>query len=503
MTSLDVMKALSGTDRSRIGADLDKQVNRSRDTIGGLRAMAGVDAPAQGEYSKSVDRLAALMTQSRAGHSDGGNTINAREKSMLGESSAQTAKAATRDFKAKLEDATTFTSPTLHSEQMLRTDDGYSMDSAGKVRDPEGKVFALAIRDENGAFTGEFVSGSSLSESKPMSEAEQAAIRRGVMRATKVNIDPRGDGSLSGDPTKAVPTRPERPTAKSGPVGDPSPASTTPTAAPPEAVDAFKKAYRDATGSEVTQAHLELVGYTKAIRQPEFSDLIRKQGAAVADRYKEMVGREPTQREKEYWVQASTNLEMMGKSVGTIQSLSKADIEATAAKIKSTPPWVRGAPAGDLPSTPTAQGLIGAKQERDWEDAHQPLVNPSFVKTAADAAAFERLRETSLSTRGIDIMNTPTSANWAEQMIRSGAASADNLNETKVLATAIKDAYEKTFKGRLPVSTNLVVAELLPFTANVEYNKAKASEVLALLKDPEKLTAVVEFVQGREAQRRT
>ncbi len=293
------------------------------------------------------------------------------------------------------------------------------------------------------------------------------------------------DGSRKWWDGKTLPALPSRVAAQ---------AAAEASGASPAVVAELKKTYRDAIGADLNQGQLELFGYTKSVQQPEYMALIRDQAAALTDRFKAL-GREPTQREREYWVTVSTDLDLMRRGLASLKSKSNDDFEAVSASLKKLPPIVHGAPAGDLPATPTKQGLMGRKMEQDIADERKPLVKPDFVKTAADAEAFERLRKTSLATRGVDL--TSVNADWAKQMLASGAASASNLAQTSAWAATIKQAYEKAFPSPRAVPTERVLNHLLPFTANLDANQKQAAEALSLLQDKQRLSNLVEILRRR------
>lgn len=275
-------------------------------------------------------------------------------------------------------------------------------------------------------------------------------------------------------------------------------ATAGPTAAPKEVVEAFKKEYLAAVGVPLNQAQLELYGYTQAIRDPQYMDLIKKQGEAVNTAYETSLGRPPTTREREYWVTVAPDLEMMKRGLDSLNNplkTSKESLENIAKSLANSPgSGVRGEPAGDLPATPTKQGLMGAQSEKDLIKERSPLLNPPFVQTAEDAAAFERLR-TASKLRGVDITDNPTSAGWAQQMLQSGTAKdpAFYALVDDTLA-AVRSAYQKELK-RAP--TQAEIAEWLPFTANMDYNRRRAAEVLVDLQDPEKIAMVTHKVNAR------
>jgi hypothetical protein len=275
-------------------------------------------------------------------------------------------------------------------------------------------------------------------------------------------------------------------------------ATAGPTAAPKEVVEAFKKEYLAAVGVPLNQAQLEMNGYTQSIRDPQYMELIKKQGEAVNTAYQTSLGRPPTQREREYWVTVAPDLEMMKRGLDSLNNplkTSKESLENIAKSLaNSGGSSARGEPAGDLPATPTKQGLMGAQLEKDLLKERSPLLNPSFVQTAEDAAAFEKLR-TASKLRGVDITDNPSSAGWAQQMLQSGTAKdpAFYALVDDTLA-AVRSAYQKEL-NRAP--TQAEIAEWLPFTANMDYNRRRAAEVLVELQDPEKIEFANHRVRAR------
>lgn len=137
---------------------------------------------------------------------------------------------------------------------------------------------------------------------------------------------------------------------------------------------------------------------------------------------------------------------------------------------------------------------MGAQLEKDLLKERSPLLNPSFVQTAEDAAAFEKLR-TASKLRGVDITDNPSSAGWAQQMLQSGTAKdpAFYALVDDTLA-AVRSAYQKEL-NRAP--TQAEIAEWLPFTANMDYNRRRAAEVLVELQDPEKIEFANHRVRAR------
>ena len=270
-----------------------------------------------------------------------------------------------------------------------------------------------------------------------------------------------------------------------------------PTAAPKEVVEAFKKEYLAAVGVPLNQGQLELYGYTQAIRDPQYMELIKKQGEAVQTAYQSSLGRPPTQREREYWVTVAPDLEMMKCGLNSLNNPAKTDkesLENIAKSLSASPDIVRGEPAGDLPATPTKQGLIGVDLERALIKERSPLVDPPFAQTPADKAAFERLRATS-KLRGVDITDNPSSAGWAQQMLESGTAKdpAFYAMVDDTLA-AVRAAYQKEL-NRAPTQAEL--AEWLPFTPNMDYNRRRAAEVLVELQDRKNIDFVTNRINKR------
>ncbi len=272
-----------------------------------------------------------------------------------------------------------------------------------------------------------------------------------------------------------------------------------PAPAPKEIVEALKNEYLAATGVPLNQAQLEMVGYTQALRNPEYLEVLKKQGEAVNAAYDKALGRAPTTAEKLYWVNLSVDLDMMKRGLDSLNNpvkTSKQYLENIGASLGKGPSVLTSAlaPAGDLPAVATKAGLSGVESERLLAKERTPLVNPSFVKTPADAAAFERLRAAS-KLRGIDITDNPSSASWAQQMLESGTAknpaffkAVDNT------IAAVRAAYQKQL-NRSP--TQVELAEWVPFSANMQYNERRAAQVLVELQDRQYIDAVTAKIQRR------
>ena len=116
-----------------------------------------------------------------------------------------------------------------------------------------------------------------------------------------------------------------------------------------------------------------------------------------------------------------------------------------------------------------------------------PLTHPSFVKTPEEQAATR--------LRGIEITDNPTSAGWAQHMLASGAAQ-DPTDYRLVDSTiaAVRAAYQKQL-SRAPTQAEL--AEWVPFTANMDYNRRRAAEVLVELQNRSKLDEISKKIQLR------
>ncbi len=271
-----------------------------------------------------------------------------------------------------------------------------------------------------------------------------------------------------------------------------------PTPAPKEVVEALKKQYLAATGVPLNQGQLELVGYTQSVRDPEYLQVLQKQGEAVKAAYEQSLGRPPTTAEKLYWVNLSTDLTLMKRGLDSLNNPVKTSKQALENLAKSLATSNSGSvavePAGDLPATPTQQGLMGAQTEQALIKERTPLVNPPFVKTPADAAAFERLRAAS-KLRGVDITNNATSAGWAEQMLLTGTArDPDFYAMVDQTIAAVRAAYQKQL-GRAPSQEE--IADWVPFSANQAYNRRRAAEVLVDLQKKDKLDEVTARIQRR------
>jgi len=272
-----------------------------------------------------------------------------------------------------------------------------------------------------------------------------------------------------------------------------------PTAASKAIVEALKKEYLAATGVPLNQGQLELVGYTQSVRDPEYLQLLQKQGQLVTAAYDKALGRPPTTAERLYWVNLSTDVAQMRRSVESLSNPLKTSQEylqniANAQAKYPTTNYAAVAPAGDLPAQATKQGLMGAETEQALLKERRPLMNPSFVTTPEDRAAFEKLRAAS-KLRGTDITDNPSSAGWAQQMLASGTA-RDPAFYKMIDSTieAVRAAYQKQL-SRAPTQTEL--AEWVPFTANMEYNRRRAAEVLVDLQNKAKIDEITQKILRR------
>jgi peptidoglycan hydrolase-like protein with peptidoglycan-binding domain len=106
MTTLEAMKALSGTDSRKINDTLSKDIGDHRDKISWLKGR-GADAGALAGYESSVNQLAGLLRLSQNGASDAGTAISGHERGLLLEQSSLATKASVQDFKVKQEGETT------------------------------------------------------------------------------------------------------------------------------------------------------------------------------------------------------------------------------------------------------------------------------------------------------------------------------------------------------------------------------------------------------------
>ncbi len=262
-------------------------------------------------------------------------------------------------------------------------------------------------------------------------------------------------------------------------------------------VEALKKEYLAATGVPLNQGQLELVGYTDSVKDPAYVKILKQQGEAVNAAYDKALGRPPTTAERLYWVNLSTDLSLMQRGLDSINNpvkTSKETLENIAKSFAANPGTAaKLEPAGDLPAKPTKQGLMGAQTEKDLIKERTPLANP-FVNSPVDAAAFDKLRA-ACKLRGTDITDNPSSANWAEQMVKSGTAKDPAFYKmVDDTIAAVRAAYQRQL-NRPPTQTE--ISDWVPFTSNMDYNRRRAAEVLVDLQDRKKIDAKTALIARR------
>lgn len=161
------------------------------------------------------------------------------------------------------------------------------------------------------------------------------------------------------------------------------------------------------------------------------------------------------------------------------------------APVPSTPPQTT--PVSAKPSPTQVPTTTAPQPQTTPAKADTQAVPATTVTSASDREALERLRQASLSLRGVDIADF--NMDWAQKMVDSGVASDPAFYKMLEDATAvIKEAYQRHY-GREPTKGEM--AAWLPFAPSMEANKRQWQSNLERLQDRQNL----DYVAARETAR--